>query len=46
MILCTLKQQGTDGQMVDVSQPDLARAITWMSPALGNDIKENIEIQY
>ena len=34
------KQQGTKGEMVDVSQPDLARAITWMSPALGNDIKE------
>jgi len=25
---------------MDSTQPDLARAITWMSPALGNDIKE------
>ena len=25
---------------VDTTQPDLARAITWLSPALGNDLKE------
>ena len=34
------KQVGPDGKPVDSSQPDLARAITWMSPALGNDLKE------
>lgn len=34
------KQMGPDGKQVDSSQPDLARAITWMSPALGNDLKE------
>lgn len=34
------KQMGPDGKPVDSSQPDLARAITWMSPALGNDLKE------
>lgn len=27
-------------QPFDITQPDLARAITWMSPGLGNDIKE------
>ena len=26
-------------QAVDITQPDLARALTWMSPALGNDMK-------
>lgn len=34
------KQVGPKGEPVDASQPDLARAITWMSPALGNDLKE------
>jgi len=34
------KQVGPDGSLVDSSQPDLARAVTWMSPALGNDLKE------
>ncbi len=28
------------GNPIDMSQPDLARALTWMSPALGNDMKE------
>ena len=28
------------GKAVDAHQPDIARAITWLSPALGNDIKE------
>lgn len=27
-------------QPFDITQPDIARAITWMSPGLGNDIKE------
>jgi hypothetical protein len=31
---------GNDGKLIDGSQPDLARAITWMSPKLGNDMKE------
>ena len=26
-------------QPIDITQPDLARALTWMSPALGNDMK-------
>jgi hypothetical protein len=28
------------GQELDISEPDLARAITWLSPKLGNDMKE------
>ena len=28
------------GKEFDQSEPDLARAITWLSPALGNDMKE------
>ncbi len=31
---------GNDGKLIDGSQPDLARAITWLSPSLGNDIKD------
>ena len=30
---------GKDGKPVDGSMPDLARAITWMSPSLGNEMK-------
>lgn len=40
------KQMGPDGKSVDSSQPDLARAITWMSPALGNDLKEILNFNY
>lgn len=29
-----------NGQELDISEPDLARAITWLSPSLGNDLKE------
>ncbi len=34
--------QGLDskGNPIDLGQPDLARCVTWMSPALGNDMKE------
>ena len=28
------------GNPIDLGQPDLARVLTWMSPALGNDMKE------
>lgn len=28
------------GQELDVSEPDLARAITWLSPKLGNELKD------
>lgn len=40
------KQVGPDGKPVDASQPDLARAITWMSPGLGNDIKEILNFNH
>lgn len=29
-----------NGQELDISEPDLARAVTWLSPKLGNDLKE------
>jgi hypothetical protein len=39
-------QQGTDPKKkVDTSQPDLARAVTWLSPALGNDLKEILKFK-
>lgn len=40
------KQMGPDGKPVDSSQPDLARAITWMSPALGNDLKDILKFNH
>lgn len=40
------KQVGPDGSLVDSSQPDLARAITWMSPGLGNDLKEILKFNH
>lgn len=40
------KQIGPDGKPVDASQPDLARAITWMSPGLGNDLKEILKFNH
>jgi hypothetical protein len=40
------KQVGPDGKPVDSSQPDLARALTWMSPALGNDLKEILKFKH
>lgn len=38
-------QQGTDGKQQNTSQPDLARAITWLSPGLGNDLKEILKFK-
>ena len=36
------------GKAIDSHQPDLARAITWMSPSLGNDLKSilNFKVGY
>lgn len=34
------KQFGPDGKPVETQQPDIARAITWMSPTLGNELKD------
>ena len=40
------QRQGADGKPpVDNSEPDLARAVTWLSPALGNDLKEILKFQ-
>ena len=40
------KRQGADGKPPeDNSEPDLARAVTWLSPALGNDLKEILKFQ-
>lgn len=33
------KQFGPDGKPTPTEQPDIARAITWMSPSLGNELK-------
>ena len=41
--LLTMKDMDSGGKVIDVSQPDLSRAITWMSPALGNDMKEVLQ---
>ena len=38
--LLSPKTAGTKGKKVDSSAPDLARAVTWLSPGLGNDLKE------
>jgi len=44
--LLSPKQQGSDGkEPIDVSSPDLARAVTWLSPALGNDLKEILKFK-
>lgn len=34
------KSFGSNGEPIDIQQPDVARAVTWMSPTLGNDLKE------
>ena len=43
--LLTPKRQGTTPELVDNSEPDLARAVTWLSPALGNDLKEILKFK-
>lgn len=39
------KIKGASDVMVDASAPDLARAVTWLSPALGNDLKEILKFK-
>lgn len=39
-IVNTIEFKTGNPQPFDTTQPDIARAITWMSPGLGNDIKE------
>ena len=43
--LLSPKTKGSKGDMLDASQPDLARAVTWLSPALGNDLKEILKFK-
>jgi len=38
-IMNTMSKDSKGGD-IDLAQPDLARVLTWMSPALGNDMKE------
>lgn len=38
--IMNVKGLDSKGGEIDLSQPDLARALTWMSPTLGNDMKE------
>ena len=38
--IINVKGIDTAGKEFDSSQPDLARVLTWMSPSLGNDMKE------
>ena len=41
----TLDKDGKAKPPIDASQPDLARAVTWLSPALGNDLKEILKFK-
>lgn len=43
--LLSPKTAGTKGKRVDSSAPDLARAVTWLSPHLGNDLKEILKFK-
>ena len=40
-----LDKEGKPKPPIDASQPDLARAVTWLSPALGNDLKEILKFK-
>lgn len=42
-IVNTTEYKTGNPKPIDTTQPDLARAITWMSPAIGNDLKEVIK---
>ena len=43
--LLSPKIAGTSPEKVDGSAPDLARAVTWLSPSLGNDLKEILKFK-
>ena len=45
-IVNTSDYQTGKTEAVDITQPDLARAITWLSPALGNDLKDVLKFAY
>jgi len=40
------KQMGEDGQMVELMQPDIARAVTWLGEAPGNNMSEILKFSH
>jgi hypothetical protein len=40
------KQMGADGNMVDLMQPDIARAVTWLGEAPGNSMAEILKFSH
>lgn len=44
--IMNLQMSGKDGKLMDVPQPDVARAITWMSEATGNKLDEILKFDY
>ena len=40
------KQMGEDGNMVDLMQPDIARAVTWLGEAPGNSMAEILKFSH
>lgn len=44
--IMNLQMSGKDGKLKDVPQPDVARAITWMSEATGNKLDEILKFDY
>jgi hypothetical protein len=43
--LLSPKMKGSKGGQIPADAPDLARAVTWLSPALGNDLKEILKFK-
>lgn len=44
--IMNLQMTSKDGTLMDVPQPDVARAITWMSEATGNKLEEILKFDY
>jgi len=44
--IMNLQMSGKDGKLKDVPQPDVARAITWMSEVTGNKLDEILKFDY
>jgi hypothetical protein len=40
------KQMGEDGKMVELMQPDIARAVTWLGEAPGNSMSEILKFSH
>jgi hypothetical protein len=41
-----IKMTDKGGALIDVAQPDIARAVTWMSEATGNQLEEILKFDY